>query len=146
VVLGAAFGWAIPMAFMAILQTVPEWAWLLFFANLLWTVAYDTMYAMVDRDDDLLVGVKSTAILFGRNDIAIIGALQVTVIVLLLAVGAALEAGVYYYSALVVCALLFARQLWQIRERDREACFRAFLENHYVGLVYTIGLMGEFLL
>ncbi len=146
VVLGAAFGWAIPMAFMAVTETVPVWGWLLFLANLLWTVAYDTMYAMVDRDDDVKVGIKSTAILFGRFDKAIIVLLQLLTLALLVVIGDMIAAHWPYYLALLISAGLFVRQYGQIRQRARAACFKAFLENHYVGLVITLGLLANYLM
>lgn len=141
VVLGAAFGWSIPMAFMAVSETIPVWGWWVFAANLCWTVAYDTMYAMVDRDDDLKVGIKSTAILFGKHDLLIIGILQAVTLGLLVAVGTEISAGVIYYGALVLCAGLFYRQYQFTKLREREGCFAAFLESHYVGLVFTLGLL-----
>ena len=146
VVLGAAFGWAIPMAFMAINETVPIWGWMLFAANLSWTVAYDTMYAMVDRNDDVKIGIKSTAILFGRFDKAIIVVLQVLTLVLLAATGLLISANWPYYLALVLSAGLFVRQYFQIRQRQRNDCFKAFLENHYVGLIITLGLLANYML
>jgi len=146
VVLGAAFGWAIPMAFTAIEGTVPVCGWLLFFANLLWTVAYDTLYAMVDRDDDVLVGIKSTAILFGRYDKVIVALLQAATLALLTIAGLMLKSGWPYYVSLVICALLFANQQWRVRHRERDKCFKAFLDNHYVGLVFTVGLLADYLL
>ncbi|RDV23980.1 4-hydroxybenzoate octaprenyltransferase [Alteromonas aestuariivivens] len=141
VVLGAAFGWAIPMAFAAVLGYVPMWGWLVFFANLAWTVAYDSLYAMVDRDDDLKVGIKSSAILFGRQDLLIIGLLQLTTLVLLLAVARIIGAGWPVYLALGICAGLFVHQQFRARNRSRNQCFQAFLENHYIGLVMTLGLL-----
>ncbi|MEC8377013.1 MAG: 4-hydroxybenzoate octaprenyltransferase [Pseudomonadota bacterium] len=146
VVLGAAFGWAIPMAFMAVLETVPTYAWLLFVANLLWTVAYDTMYAMVDRDDDLQIGVKSTAILFGKNDVLIVMSLQALALSILASIGVAINATWPYYAAIAFSALLCVRQYQLIKRRQREGCFTAFLENHYVGLAITIGTALHFYL
>ena len=146
VVLGAAFGWAIPMAFMAVLETVPIYAWLLFVANLLWTVAYDTMYAMVDRDDDLQIGVKSTAILFGKNDVLIVMSLQALALGILACIGVAINATWPYYAAIAFSALLCVRQYQLIKRRQREGCFTAFLENHYVGLAITIGTALHFYL
>jgi len=146
VVLGAAFGWAIPMAFMAVLETVPTYAWLLFVANLLWTVAYDTMYAMVDRDDDLQIGVKSTAILFGKNDVLIVMSLQALALGILACIGVAINATWPYYAAIAFSALLCVRQYQLIKRRQREGCFTAFLENHYVGLAITIGTALHFYL
>lgn len=146
VVLGAAFGWAIPMACMAVLKDVPDWGWLLFVANLCWTVAYDTMYAMVDRDDDIKVGIKSTAILFGRFDVVIVMTLQGIMLALLLVVGQIIDASYGYVGALCIIALLIARQYRQIKQRQRDACFAAFKENHYVGMVLTAGLLIDSLL
>lgn len=146
VVLGAAFGWAIPIAFMAVLETVPFYAWWLFVANLLWTVAYDTMYAMVDRDDDLQIGVKSTAILFGKNDVLIVMSLQALALGILACIGVAINATWPYYAAIAFSALLCVRQYQLIKRRQREGCFTAFLENHYVGLAITIGTALHFYL
>ncbi|MEO2268357.1 4-hydroxybenzoate octaprenyltransferase [Pseudoalteromonas sp. YIC-656] len=140
VVLGAAFSWAIPMAYMAILETVPLQAWLLFFANLVWTVAYDTLYAMVDRDDDLKIGVKSTAILFGRYDLAIIALLDALFIAILAYIGVSMALFWPYWLGLALAVCLLVRQLYLSRKRDRDACFNAFLNNHYVGLVIFVGL------
>ena len=142
-VLGAAFGWSIPMAFAAILGYVPLAGWLLFIANLTWTIAYDTYYAMVDRDDDLIVGIKSSAILFGEYDRLIIGLLQLVTLILLFAIAQLLGYGWPVYVALVACALLFVFQSYETRERERMACFKAFLDNHYVGLVFAVGLLMD---
>lgn len=144
VVLGAAFGWSIPMAFMAVSETLPWWAWAMFTANLLWTVAYDTMYAMVDRKDDLQIGVKSTAILFGQYDRLIIGILQILAVVLLLVIGIAKEFIWPFYLALLIASLLFVYQQWLIKDRSRESCFSAFLNNHYVGMVLSAGIAGHY--
>ncbi len=140
VVLGAAFSWAIPMAYMAILETVPMQAWLLFFANLVWTVAYDTLYAMVDRDDDLKIGVKSTAILFGRYDLAIVALLNALFIAIMAYIGVTMALFWPYWLGLVLAICLLIRQLYLCRNRDRDACFSAFLNNHYVGLLIFLGL------
>ncbi len=145
-VLGAAFSFGIPMAFMAIREQLPWWLWLIYLANLLWTVAYDTMYAMVDRDDDLKIGVKSTAILFGQFDKLIIAILQLLTLLSLGWVFLLLELGYFAYGALFIAALLFIKQQVMIAERQREACFKAFLHNNKVGFVITLGLIGEFLL
>ena len=144
VVLGAAFSWSIPMAYMAVLGEVPEEAWWLYFANLVWTVAYDTMYGMVDRDDDVKIGVKSTAILFGKNDVRIGMGLQVVTLAILSGVGQAIAASWPYYAALAFAALLCVRQYQLIKRRQREGCFTAFLENHYMGLVITLGVLLQF--
>ena len=146
VVLGAAFGWAIPMAIGAVLGEVPLWGWLLFFANLFWTVAYDTMYAMVDRNDDIHIGVKSTAILFGQQDRVIIALLQITTILLLAYVASILFLGPIVYGSIIAMAGLFIYQQVLIFHRDRDACFKAFLNNHYAGLVFTLGIGAHYLL
>ncbi|MCV6614045.1 MAG: 4-hydroxybenzoate octaprenyltransferase [Cellvibrionaceae bacterium] len=139
-VLGAAFSWGIPMAFSASLGSLPATAWLVFTANLLWTVAYDTQYAMVDRDDDLRIGIKSTAILFGEADKMIIGCLQALTIVSLMMIANRFELGFPFYVSLVVAAGLFIYQQWQIRGRGREQCFKAFLNNNYVGAAVFAGI------
>ncbi|PSW61567.1 4-hydroxybenzoate octaprenyltransferase [Photobacterium kishitanii] len=139
-VLGAAFGWSIPMAYAAQSGTLPMVAWLLFVANILWTIAYDTLYAMVDRDDDLKVGIKSTAILFGRFDKLIIGILQLATIMLLIAIGGILQLNQWYYWALLLASALFVYQQMLIQGRQREQCFKAFLNNNYVGMVIFIGI------
>jgi len=140
VVLGAAFGWSIPMAFAAVSESVPLSCWLMFLANILWAVAYDTQYAMVDRDDDLKIGIKSTAILFGRQDKLIIGILQVAVLVLMVAIGRLNGLNWEFYWSVLVAGLLFAYQQKLIAKRDRDACFKAFMNNNYVGLVLFLGL------
>ena len=142
-VLGAAYGWAIPMAVMAVSGDIPAWGWLLFVANLLWTIAYDTMYAMVDRDDDVIIGIKSSAILFGRMDKLIVALLEVITLLLLVAVFMLNHLGVFAYAGLVGAAALFIHQHYNIRHRQREACFKAFLDNHYVGLVIALGLIMD---
>lgn len=145
VVLGAAFGWSIPMAFTAVQNDIPTVAWLIYLAKLMWTIAYDTMYAMVDRDDDLNIGVKSTAILFGDLDKAIIGALQVFTLVILVLVGLQLSLSPVYYLGLAVAAGLFIYQQYLIRNRERDPCFKAFLNNHYAGLVIFIGIFLHYM-
>ncbi len=141
VVLGAAFGWSIPMAFCALTTTVPATAWWLFFANLAWTVAYDTYYAMVDRDDDVHIGVKSTAVLFGRYDLLMIALLQVLFLVLFLVVFMQLGLGWPVLTALGGAAGLFVHQAYIARHRSRDACFQAFILNHWVGALITLGLV-----
>jgi 4-hydroxybenzoate polyprenyltransferase len=145
VVLGAAFSWGMIMAFAEGMGEIPPVAWLLFSANLLWTVAYDTMYAMVDRDDDLKIGVKSTAILFGHNDKRIILFLQLATLGLLISVGEILAFGWPYQLSLVVAAGFFCYQQILIVNREREKCFEAFLNNHFVGLIVFIGIAVEYL-
>lgn len=128
------------MAFAAQAWSLPLVCWLLFGANLAWTIAYDTEYAMVDRDDDLRVGIKSTAILFGKYDVAIIGLLQLATLGLLAIVGWLINGALVYWLALLVAAGLFIWQLWMIRNRQTDTSFRAFRQNHYVGMVITIGI------
>jgi len=140
VVLGAAFSWSIPMAFMATQSNLPAWIWLVYAANLAWTVAYDTQYAIVDRDDDIDVGVKSTAILFGRYDLLIIAILQATTIFLLIEVGRLLQLNMFFYGGLTGAFLLFCKQAWNTRKREPQACFKAFLQNHQVGMMIAIGV------
>ncbi len=142
-VLGAAYSWAIPMAVMAVTGSVPTWGWLLFFANLLWTIAYDTMYAMVDRDDDLEVGIKSTAILFGRYDKLIIGLLQLVVLALLAVVLMLKQSGTFAYLGIIAMAGFFVYEHYLIRHRQRELCFRAFLNSHWAGLAMLVGLLVD---
>ncbi|MCQ1056696.1 4-hydroxybenzoate octaprenyltransferase [Photobacterium sp. ZSDE20] len=139
-VLGMAFGWSIPMAYAAQAGELPAVAWLLFVANILWTIAYDTQYAMVDRDDDLKVGIKSTAILFGRFDKMIIGLLQLGTLVLLIAVGAIENLSQVYYWCLLLASSLFVYQQKLLRGREREPCFKAFLNNNYVGMLICVGI------
>lgn len=145
-VLGAAFSWAVPMAFMAVTENVPNWSWLLFLANLLWTTAYDTQYAMVDRDDDLNIGVKSTAILFGKRDKLIIGLLQFIALGLLSYLANLLVLSWVFYVALLTAAGLFIYQQWLIKDRVKVNCFKAFLNNHYAGMFIAIGLASHYLL
>ncbi|CAH0532297.1 4-hydroxybenzoate octaprenyltransferase [Vibrio stylophorae] len=145
-VLGLAFSWAIPMAFAAQAGAVSSVTWWLFAANVLWTIAYDTLYAMVDRDDDLKIGVKSSAILFGRFDKRIVGALQLLTLLILAGVGQQLQFHLVYFWALLFVGALFVYQQWLIRQRQREACFQAFLNNNYVGLVVFLGVALEYLL
>ena len=141
VVLGAAFGWAIPMVWAAVSESLPLVCWLVFLANICWTVAYDTQYAMVDREDDLKIGVKSTAILFGRYDKLIIGLLQLSTLVLMALVGTMLDLNGAFYWTLLLAGGLFVYQQKLIAQRDRQACFRAFLNNNYVGLVLFLGVL-----
>ncbi|MCW8091167.1 4-hydroxybenzoate octaprenyltransferase [Alteromonas sp. ASW11-130] len=145
-VLGMAFGWAIPMACAAVLGEVPLWGGILFVANLCWTIAYDTMYAMVDRNDDVKIGVKSSAILFGKYDRHIIGGLQLGTIVLLTVIAEMLKLTWPVYLSILCCVGLFAIQQRQIVKRERMACFQAFLDNHQIGMVFTVGLLMHYLL
>ncbi|MGH1470346.1 MAG: 4-hydroxybenzoate octaprenyltransferase [Cellvibrionaceae bacterium] len=146
VVLGAAFSWGIPMVFTAQTNELPSSLWLIYIANLLWTVVYDTFYAMVDRKDDVKIGVKSTAILFGSNDRLITGVLQVMTILSLVMVATRFSLGLYFYGGLVAASLLFWYQQWLIKYRDPQDCFRAFLNNQWVGCVIFIGILLHYLL
>lgn len=144
VVLGAAFAWGIPMAYAAEAGTIPAQVWLVYLAVVVWTVVYDTFYAMVDRPDDLKLGVKSTAVLFGEQDKLITGALQVITLYTLWLVGKRFELGGIYYGSLLLVAGLFAYQQWLIRYRERSACFRAFLNNNWVGAAVFAGIVLNF--
>jgi 4-hydroxybenzoate polyprenyltransferase len=144
-ILGIAFGWAVPMAFTALQNAIPPVAWVLFTATVLWALVYDTMYAMVDRDDDLKIGVKSSAILFGRFDRLVIAVLQLAMLTLLWWAGSLAGRGLLFNLALVGAAGLFVYHQWLIRERDRAACFRAFLHNNYVGMLVFAGLFSDYL-
>jgi 4-hydroxybenzoate polyprenyltransferase len=146
VVLGIAFGWGIPMAFAAETNAVAPVAWLFLAINTVWSVVYDTLYAMVDRDDDLAVGIKSTAILFGRHDVLITAMLMAVMIIMLVSAGAWLHLGWSWYAGVAVVAVLFSRQIYQVRDRNRDACFRAFLNNNWVGFTLFVGLLAHFAL
>lgn len=141
--LGIAFGWSVPMAFSAQAGELDPRLWLIFSATVIWAIAYDTMYAMVDREDDLRIGVKSTAILFGRFDRIIIGLLQLLLLANFWLIGMAFGLGVYFYSGLLVAALLSAYHQYLIRERQREACFRAFLNNNWLGAAIFAGILAD---
>ena len=139
--LGAAFGWSIPMAFAAQTGTVPVTAWVLFVANVFWSVAYDTEYAMVDREDDLRIGVKSTAILFGAYDRLMVGMSHTLTLLLLLVTGVTVGLGLLYYAGLAVAAGLAAYQQHLLRERKPVQCFKAFLHNNWFGAAVFAGLL-----
>ena len=141
VVLGLAFSWGIPMAFAAQSGELPPALWLLFLGNLWWIVAYDTKYAMVDRDDDIPAGIKSTAILFGRHERLAIAVLQLLCLLTLYLAGRAFALGAYFNLSLLVTAGLFGYQQYLIRNREREACFRAFLHNNWVGIAVFAGIV-----
>nr|WP_068988322.1 4-hydroxybenzoate octaprenyltransferase [Kangiella sediminilitoris] len=141
VVLGAAFAWGIPMAFAAIQGSVPIISWLIYVATLLWVLAYDTLYGMVDREDDLKLGLKSTAILFGDMDLMLITFIQSIFILGMLLLGQQLELSFYYYLGWLASVLLITRQIWRCRNRDKQECFNAFLNNNYVGLAFFLGLV-----
>jgi len=141
VYLGLAFGWGIPMAFAATLGTVPALAWLLFLANVLWATAYDTWYAMVDRDDDLRAGAKSTAILFGSVDLVAQGVLYALFLLALLLVGRQAQLALAYYGGVAIAAILIGVEFRMARGRDRDGCFRAFLHNNWVGASVFAGFV-----
>lgn len=143
VVLGAAFAWSVPMAFAAEANHIPRAAWLVYTAVVLWTIAYDTFYAMVDRRDDIKAGIRSTAILFGELDRTITGLLQGMCLLALLLAGLRFELGAFWYAGLLVAAGLFGWQQWLIREREPGACFKAFLNNHWVGAVIFLGVLAD---
>ena len=144
--LGVAWAWSTPMAFAAETNALPLELWVVFGAVVFWTIAFDTYYAMVDRDDDLQIGIKSTAILFGRHELLIIALLQVAVLALLFWAGLLFGRGILYFTSLAVAAGYFFNQHLISRGRDREACFAAFLNNHRVGMVIFIGLAADYLI
>lgn len=143
--LGMAFGWGIPMAYAAITNSLPLTAWLLLLGNVLWSVIYDTQYAMVDREDDRMIGVKSTALWFGDQDKRIIGYLQAALFALLIVIGLLTGRGWFYYLGLFVAAWFALYQQYLIRNRTPEDCFQAFLNNNGLGLVVFCGLLLDFL-
>jgi 4-hydroxybenzoate polyprenyltransferase len=140
-VLGAAFGWAVPMAFAAQTGNTPELAWLVFGTAMIWAVIYDTFYAMVDREDDMKVGVKSTAILFGEADLFVIGGLQALMLLALILIGVRTGLGFWYYLSVAAAAMLMAWHQWLARDRQSAGCFAAFLHNHLIGMVIFIGIV-----
>jgi 4-hydroxybenzoate polyprenyltransferase len=143
--LGIAFGWAVPMAFAAQMNTIPPVAWVLYLAVTLWALVYDTMYAMVDKDDDLKIGVKSTAILFGNYERHIMAVLQCVILLLLFIVGELQNLGTFYYLSLLIAAGFSVYQQKLIFHREKTACFRAFLNNNWFGLVVFLGLLLHYL-
>lgn len=140
-VLGAAFGWAVPMVFAAQTGSTPQLAWLVFGVALIWAVIYDTFYAMVDREDDIRVGVKSTAILFGDVDLFVIAGLQVLMLLGLVLVGMLASLSFWYFAAVGIAACLMAYHLWLARDRQAAGCFAAFQHNHIIGLVIFVGIV-----
>ena len=144
VYLGLAFGWGIPMAYAAVQDKVPPIAWLLLIANVFWTVAYDTYYAMADRADDIRIGVKSTAILFGEDDRLIIGVLQASALATLALVGWQARLGVWFFGGLAVAGLLAMHQQYQRRGREPGACFNAFLANNWFGAAVFAGIAAHY--
>jgi 4-hydroxybenzoate polyprenyltransferase len=143
--LGAAFSWSVPMAFAEQAGGVPASAWLLFAAAVLWTMVYDTMYAMVDREDDLAIGVRSSAVLFGRADRIVIALMQLGSLALLAIVGQLSSLGRWYWLGLGVAATLALREQWLIRDREPSACFQAFLNNNYFGMAVFAGIALDYL-
>lgn len=145
--LGAAFAWAIPMSFTAVTGNIPPLeAWLLFIATLMWTVAYDTMYALSDKEDDIKIGVKSSAILFGKQDKLIIGILQIATIAVLIWVGILVGFGMYYFFGLLIASVLFVYQHKMIKNRKPILCLHAFLHNNWVGLAIFLGIFIDYFL
>ncbi len=144
VVLGAAFGWAVPMAFAAQSGSVPQVGWLMFTTTVLWATVYDTMYAMVDRQDDIALGLKSTAILFGEADRVIIALLQAMVLVCLVMIGFQAKLGMIYYTGVAAGGALFVYQQRLIHYRERDDCFRAFLNNNWFGMVVFLGILLDY--
>jgi 4-hydroxybenzoate polyprenyltransferase len=140
-VLGAAFSWGMPMAFTAETGSVPVAVWLLFIANVVWTVGYDTYYAMADREDDLKIGIKSTAILFGDADRVIVLSLQFLSLLCLILAGIQFELGGWFHLGLAVAAGCYVWQFWKTRNREPMVCFKAFLHNHWAGLAILIGIV-----
>lgn len=143
--LGFAFSWGVPMAFAAQTGTVPGVAGWIVAANIFWVLVYDTMYAMADRKDDLAIGVKSTAILFGRQDRLIVGICQLATLLMLSTVGWLQHLNLYYYGALLLAAVMFCYQQWLTRLRDEARCFQAFMNNAWVGAVIFLGLVLSYL-
>jgi 4-hydroxybenzoate polyprenyltransferase len=142
--LGLAFGWAVPMAYMAESGTLPRVAWVLFISAVIWACIYDTLYAMVDRDDDLKIGVRSSAILFADMDKLIIGIMQAMMLFSLLLAGRAMKFGNWYLGGVIAAGVFFLYQQWLIRNREPSRCFRAFTNNQHVGLVVFIGIVLEY--
>ena len=142
--LGLAFGWAVPMAYMAAAGSLPRVAWVLFVTAVIWACIYDTLYAMVDREDDLKIGVKSSAILFADMDRLIVGIMQAMMLFSLILVGRAMKFGSWYLTGVAAAAVFFLYQQWLIRNRETSRCFRAFTNNQYVGLSIFIGILLEY--
>ena len=140
-VLGMAFGWAVPMAFAAQTGQTQQLAWLVFGTALVWAVIYDTFYAMADREDDLKIGVKSTAILFGDADLFVIGGLQILMLLALILIGDMAALGAWYYTAVADAGVLMVYHQWLARDRQSANCFKAFLHNHYIGMIVFIGIV-----
>ncbi len=144
--LGVAFGFGIPMAFAAQLGNVPALAWVMLAANIFWAIGYDTCYAMVDRDDDLKIGIRTSAITFGRFDVAAVMVSYAVTLGLLAWVGHQAGRGVYFYTGLVLAGLMMVRHGFWIRGRERMPCFRAFMNNNWVGAMIFAGLCADYVL
>jgi 4-hydroxybenzoate polyprenyltransferase len=142
--LGIAFSFGIPMAYASVYGAVPRFAWVLLALNLLWVIAYDTEYAMVDRDDDVRIGIRTSALTFGRHDVLAVAACYALYLAGMAAVGRVEDLGPLYYAALLVAALIAVWHVWLIRGRDRERCFRAFLHNHWLGLALFAGIALDY--
>jgi 4-hydroxybenzoate polyprenyltransferase len=142
--LGIAFGFGIPMAFAAIQSSVPAIAWWLLLANIFWCIAYDTEYAMVDRDDDIHLGIHSSALFFGKYDVAAVMACYAAALALLAYLGCMLQLGLIYYSGLMVASGIAAYHYILIRQRQRENCFKAFLHNNWLGAAIFSGLALDY--
>jgi 4-hydroxybenzoate polyprenyltransferase len=145
-VLGLAFGMSVLMAFSAQLGIVPVEAYWIFAANITWTLIYDTIYAMSDREEDLEIGVKSTAILFAKYDRIIIGILQVFLLLILLKIGKLFDFGLFYQLSTLIISILMIYHQILIKNRQKMACFKAFLHNHYIGMVLFAGILASLLL
>jgi 4-hydroxybenzoate polyprenyltransferase len=144
--LGISFGgWSVPMAFAAESGSVPRVAWVLYIAAVMWAAIYDTMYAMVDREDDLKVGVKSSAILFADMDKLLIGVMQAMMLFALVLAGRSMKFGQWYDGGVVAAGLLFLYQQWLIRKREPAGCLKAFFNNQYVGAVIFVGILLQYL-
>lgn len=139
--LGVAFAWGVPMAFSAILNTVPFKGWVVFAAAFVWPIIYDTMYALCDREEDLTIGVKSTAILFQNHTLIILGALQIVFLSLLVLIGSLFKLSPIFYFSILISAALFIYQLWLIKDNLRERCFKAFLNNQWIGFILFLGIV-----
>ena len=142
--LGVAFGFGIPMAFAAVNDYIPPLAWILLAANVFWAIAYDTEYAMVDRDDDVKIGIKSSAIFFGKYDVIAVMVCHAIMLVILACIGKFMGFGVHYFIGLAAALLLVCRQYFLIEKRLKTDCFKAFLHNNWIGLVIFLGLAADY--
>ena len=144
--LGVAFGWAVPMTFSANLGYVNKSGWLIFVTAIIWAIIYDTYYAMVDRDDDINLPVKSTAILFGKYDLLIIGICQIIMVFLLILLAKIMNATIWVYLSIFISSCIMMHHQIITKKRQRAACFRAFYNNHYIGMVMFIGILLNYYL